>query len=202
MAMLLLGVPAAAQDAMTWPHSMTGPSGAGVTVYQPPAISWPEQMTLTARAAIAVTPKGAKAPVLGTIEIAFATATDLATRTVILTEPKLTASHFPSLNTDQASEFEARIKNVLTNIPEKRVPLNSVLLGLNAPQQATKPVTVNNDPPTIFHADRPASLVVFDGEPVLAPAGNSGLKYAVNTNWDVFFDGAGSGIWYLLNNGV
>ena len=54
-----------------------------------------------------------------------------------------------------------------------------------------QPVAVNNDPPVIFHADRPASLVVFDGDPVLAPAGNSGLQFAVNTNWDVFVDPAG-----------
>ena len=36
---------------------------------------------------------------------------------------------------------------------------------------------------------------MFDGEPVLAPAGKTGLTFAVNTNWYVFVD---QGTWYLL----
>ena len=91
---------------------------------------------------------------------------------------------------------------MLPTLQLKQVPLDAVVLSLKELPQSTKPVAVNNDPPTIFHADRPASLVVFDGDPVLAPAGNSGLKFAVNTNWDVFFDPAGKGTWYLLNNGI
>jgi hypothetical protein len=55
------------------------------------------------------------------------------------------------------------------------------------------------EPPVIFHSTTLASLVVFDGEPVLAPAGKTGLSVAVNTNWDVFSDGKN---WYLLNNGL
>ena len=85
---------------------------------------------------------------------------------------------------------------MLPTLQLKQVPLDAVLLSLKELPQTVKPVAVNNDPPAIFHADRPASLVVFDGDPVLAPAGNSGLKYAVNTNWDVFFDPAGKGTWY------
>ncbi len=51
----------------------------------------------------------------------------------------------------------------------------------------------------IFYSDHPASLVVFDGAPVLAPVGKTGLSYAVNTNWDIFSDGKQ---WYLLNSGL
>ena len=54
--------PVQAQPAPSWPHSVTGPNGASVTVYQPQAISWPEHKTLATRAAIAITPKGAKTP--------------------------------------------------------------------------------------------------------------------------------------------
>jgi hypothetical protein len=77
------------------------------------------------------------------------------------------------------------------------VPLASVLLSLK--QSPAGAVAVNNDPPTIFHASRPASLVVFDGDPVLTLIGKTGLSFAVNTNWDVFVD---HGTWYLLNNGL
>ncbi len=198
--MLLCSIPAMAQDAAQWPHTLTGPGGGSVTVYQPQAVAWPEQKTLSTRVAVAITPKDAKTPILGTIEVSFTTSVDNATRMVTLSDPKLTATHFPSLDTGQASQLEDRIRAALPSVALKQVPLETVLLGLKEQPQAAKAVAVNNDPPVIFHADRPASLVVFDGAPVLAPAGQSGLSYAVNTNWDVFTD-TGSGTWYLLNNG-
>ena len=194
-----LGVaPAVAQPATppTWPHSITE-GGAGVTVYQPQAISWPDRKTLTARAAIAITPAGAKAPILGTIEVSLATTTDAATGIVTLSDPRLVASHFPSLNTDQATALEQKIRAALPDMQIHQVPLDSVLLSLK--QNPVSSVEVNNDPPTIFYSDRPASLVVFDGDPVLAPVGKTWLSFAVNTNWEVFVD---HGTWYLLNNGL
>jgi len=194
-----LGVaPAVAQPATPpmWPHSITA-DGASVTVYQPQAISWPDQKTLTARMAIAITRAGAKAPILGTIEVSLATNTDTASRIVTLSDPSLVASHFPSLNTDQASALEQKIRGALSNMQIRQVPLDSLLLSLK--QLPVASVEVNNDPPAIFYSDHPASLVVFDGEPVLAPVGKTGLSFAVNTNWEVFVD---HGTWYLLNNGL
>ena len=200
---LLIGrSPAQAQDAATWPHTMTSPNGATVEVYQPQAISWPDEKTLTARMALAITPPGAKTPFVGTLELAFATTIDNATHLITLADPKLISTHFPSLDTERAQQVNDRIAAVLPTLQLKQVPLDAVVLSLKELPQTVKPVAVNNDPPAIFHADRPASLVVFDGDPVLARAGNSGLKYAVNTNWDVFFDPAGKGTWFLLNNGI
>ncbi len=191
---------ARAQDATTWPHTVTGPNGTTVVVYQPQAVSWPDQKTLTARMALAITPAGAKDPILGTVELSFATTIDNATHLVALSDPKLITSHFPSLDTQKAAQVQDRISAVLPTLQLKQVPLEAIVLSLKDLPQTAQPVAVNNDPPTIFHADRPASLVVFDGDPVMAPAGNSGLKFAVNTNWDVFQDADGT--WYLLNNGM
>ncbi len=202
VALLIGRMPAHAQDAATWPHTVTTPNGATVVVYQPQAISWPDQKTLAARMALAITPPGSKTPVLGTIELSFATTTDNATHLVTLADAKLTSSHFPSLDTARAQQVNDRIAAALPSLQLKQVPFDAIALSLKELPQTVQPVAVNNDPPTIFHTDRPASLVVFDGEPVLAQAGNSGIKYAVNTNWDVFFDPAGNGTWYLLNNGI
>jgi len=190
--------PAIAQSAAPtpWPHTITK-GNASVTVYQPQAISWTDQKTLTARVALAITPAGAKAPILGTIEVALATRTDATSRIVNLSDPSLVASHFPSLSTDQASSLEQKIRAALPDMQIHEVPLDSVLLSLK--QTPVSSVELNNDPPTIFYSDRPASLVVFDGDPVLAPAGKTGLSFAVNTNWEVFVD---HGTWYLLNNGL
>ncbi len=96
-----------APDAGAWPHTVAGNNGIA-TIYQPQVISWPDRKTLNARIAMGITPTGAKAPVLGVIEVAFATQTDLAERTVVLTDPQLTSSRFPSLDTAQAAQFEDR----------------------------------------------------------------------------------------------
>ena len=134
---------------------------------------------------------------LGTVEISLQTTTDEASGVVKLSDPKLLATHFPSLDTRQAETLEKKIAAALPEMQTHEVPLASVLLSLN--QTPVKSVALQNDPPKIFYADHPASLVVFDGDPVVVAAGKSGLSYAVNTNWDVFSVG---GEWYLLNNGT
>src|SRR6185437_9646380 len=87
--------------APSWPHAMNV-HGANVVVYQPQAISWPEHQTLTARAAVSITPPGAPAPILGTIELTLAARTDAATDNVYFSDPHLVSSHFPTLDTAQA----------------------------------------------------------------------------------------------------
>jgi hypothetical protein len=73
---------------------------------------------------------------------------------------------------------------------------------MSLPRNAEQPaqVAVKNDPPKIYVSTRPASLVVFDGDPVLTPVTGTPLSFAVNTNWDVFFD-PDTRTWYVLNNG-
>jgi hypothetical protein len=186
-----------AASAAQWPHTITT-ENASVLVYQPQAISWPDHETLTARAALAITRRGEKTPIIGTVEVSFATRTDAATDQVVLSDPQLVASHFPALDTGEATQLEARIRQGLPQIATRSIALRTVLLSLkehNAPASLELPT----DPPAIFHSASPASLVVFDGEPVLAPVGKTGLSFAVNTNWDVFTDGKD---WYLLNNGL
>jgi hypothetical protein len=190
---------AAAQTSPTeaaWPHTLTV-NGATAVIYQPQAIDWPDHRTLTTREAISLTPAGEKTPILGTTEISFTTHTDAATNEVYLSDGKLLASHFPSLDTGRAARIEQRIEAALPAIRPAPVPLQSVLLSLRQ-QAAPNTAAINNDPPQIFYSAKPASLVVFDGDPVLAPIGNTGLSFAVNTNWEIFSDGKD---WFLLNNG-
>ncbi len=186
---------AAAAAAASWPHTIMV-DGASITVYEPQALSWPERKTLTAHAAVSILPKGQTKPLLGTMELNVATRVDDAAGVVYLTKPALQSTHFPSLDTEQAAALESKIRNALPQFEPRPEPLSSILISLN--QMPVASVAVNNSPPTIFYSDTLASLIVFDGEPVLTPAGSSGLSFAVNTNWDVFED---HGTWYLLNNG-
>jgi hypothetical protein len=201
---------AAPAQAASWPHVVQAAGGGSATVYQPQVISWPGQAVLNARAAVSITRAraagqsggAAPAPVLGTIEVTARTTTDFATRLVTLSDLRLTGSRFPALDTGQAAQLEARLKQILPSVTTQRIPLDTLLLSLREGAQVPSDPAVDNDPPVIFHSTRPASLVVFDGDPVLAPLGaGSPLSVAVNTNWDVFFDptaAAGDGPWYLL----
>ena len=187
-------------DTAAWPHTFRGDTGVA-TVYQPQVISWPERRILNTRIAIGITPNGAKEAALGTVEVAFKTQSDPATRTVILTEPVLKSSRFPTMDTAQAALTEEKIKAALAGIGVKRVPLDTILLSLQHETQTPPSVALNEAPPQIFVSARAASLVVFDGKPIMAPVTGTSLTVAVNTNWDVFQDNA-SGKWYLLNNGA
>lgn len=181
-----------------WPHTVTGANGTA-TIYQPQVVSWPERRTLNTRIAMGLTPTGDKAATLGVIEVAFATQTDLPERTVVLSDARLVSAKFPSADPARQAQFETRIREALATLGEKRVPLAMVIASLGE-QDKPRASAVDNTPPRIFASARPASLVVFDGEPVWAPVQGSSLTYAVNTNWDVFRDGA-TGTLYLLNNG-
>jgi len=187
------------QAADAWPHTVTGPNGVA-TIYQPQVISWPEHRTLNTRIAMGITPTGAKEPVYGTVDIAFATRVELAEREVILTEPRLDGIRFPTFDPARTTQIEERVRSALAGMETKRVPLAAVIASLR--EQAEKPpaVAIDNTPPRIFASTRPASLVVFDGDPVLVPIAGTSLSFAVNTNWDVFSD-AGTKSWYLLDNG-
>jgi hypothetical protein len=186
-----------AGSSQPWPHTLTM-NGATVVVYQPQAIAWVDHQKLTTREAIAITPRGAKQPMLGTTEISFSTHTDAATDMVSLTDAALISSHFPSLDTAAAAGLEAQIKAALPGIHPAPVPLQSILLSLEQ-QQVAETASISNDPPKIFYSSKPASLVVFDGDPVLVAVDKTDLSYAVNTNWNIFTDGKN---WFLLNDGM
>ncbi len=182
-----------------WPHTVSGANGSA-TIYQPQVISWPDHRTLNTRIALGITPAGAKAAILGVIEVAFTTQVELADRAVVLTEPRLTSAKFPSVDPSQAAQFEDRIKGALANLGVKRVPLAAIVASLRDQAEKPQAVALDNTAPRIFVSQRAASLVVFDGEPVLAPIANTTLSFAVNTNWDVFKDSS-TNTFYLLNNG-
>ncbi|MGA1676964.1 MAG: hypothetical protein ACO377_11095 [Pseudomonadales bacterium] len=187
-----------AEQTTDWPNTVEGPD-ASVTVYQPQVMSWADHKTLKTRTAIAVQPKDSSRPLMGTLDINFVTRTDLATRTVVLSQAQIGQVRFAGAPSARSAELERRIREHIAGLGERDYPLDSILLSLDpesAEAQASHP-QLRNEPPRILVRDKPASLVVFDGKPVLVPIANSTLSYAVNTNWSVFFDSATT-TWYLL----
>ncbi len=193
-------VEAPTPDSPLWPHTLEN-GGATVTIYQPQVLSWPEQKRISVRAAVAITPKDAGKPFLGTIELEGDTAVDLADRDVTISHLALTGSHFPTLDTGRAAEVEQKMRSAVAALPVKHFPLDTILLSPGLTEAVAKPVAVSNAPPLILARSAPASLVVFDGPPVLAPVAGSTLQRAINTNWTVLLDKA-DGPAFLLANGA
>jgi len=183
----------------SWPHVVAGPGGSA-TVYQPQVVAWPERRALNTRLAVAVTPAGETKAEYGVIEVTFFTSADLDARTVALINARLVSARFPSLDTERTALLRQKIKSALDSLGTKSVPLDAILLSLREPTERPPEVALRNDPPVIIVSTRAAGLVVFDGDPVLAPIAGTRLSFAVNTNWDVFVDDD-TRTWYLLYNG-
>ena len=90
---------------------------------------------------------------------------------------------------------------------EKVIPTDDRVIGLdrvlaNVDKSGIIPKNVEGikaDPPTIFFSKTPAVIVNLDGEPIWSPIKDNDLKFAVNTNWDLF-QHVPSNTYYLRNN--
>lgn len=58
----------------------------------------------------------------------------------------------------------------------------------------------DNTPPKVIYSDKPAEMIVFDGEPALEAVEGTNLEWASNTDSDVFFLKSTS-TWYILVSG-
>lgn len=182
-----------------WPRSYQTPSGGELLMYQPQIASWDDQKHVVLFAALSYQPKGATKPALGTIKAEADSDVSVEERLVHFTPLKITESNFATLSKDH-------IREVLTTIDEgipdgeRVIALDRVLASVDKSQILPKNVEgIKSDPPTIFFSKTPAVVVNFDSDPVWSPIKDNDLKFAVNTNWDVFQDEATKT--YYLRNG-
>ena len=83
---------------------------------------------------------------------------------------------------------------------ERVIALDRVLANLNKSQIVPKVVEgLKADPPKVFFSKTPAVIVNIDSEPIWSPIKDNDLKYAVNTNWDLF-QHTPTNTYYLRNN--
>src|SRR5580658_1734191 len=96
--LLLFSVPSIVfGEDIGWPREMTQ-DGARIVYYQPQIDQWSDYRTLNARTAISVTPAGGK-PTPGVVSIQARTDANKETRTVLISNIKLTDTRFPSVDT-------------------------------------------------------------------------------------------------------
>jgi hypothetical protein len=194
--------PAQAVGDQGWPRGYTTPAGGEIVLYQPQIASWQDQKHVVAYAAVAYRAKGAKTTdkaALGSVKLEADSQVALDERLVNLTGLKITESNFTTLPREHTREVVAEITKA---IPEQGsiIALDRVLANIDKSQIMPKNVDgIKADPPTIFFSETAAILVNFDGDPIWSPIKENDLKFAINTNWDVFEHGP-TKTYYLRNN--
>jgi hypothetical protein len=179
-----------------WPRGYSTPSGGHVLMYQPQVAGWTGQTHLVAYSAVAFTPSGADKAEMGTIRIEADTSVAMEERLVRFTNFQITEASFPTLDKDKTREVATEIDKAMPD-DERVIGLDRVLAAIDRSRIVPKNVEgVKADPPKIFFSKTPAVLVNLDGKAIWSPIKDNELKYAVNTNWDLFQHEASSG-YYL-----
>jgi hypothetical protein len=193
------GAPAAAAAPHDggWPRGYQTASGAKVVVYQPQVASWEDQKHVVAYSAVSHDSGGDK-PALGSLKIEADTKVAVAERLVSFSDFKITESNFPTLSKERVREVVNEIEKAIPD-EDRVIGLDRVLASVDRSQIMPKNVEgVKADPPTIFFSQSPAIVVNLDGEAIWSPIKENDLKFAVNTNWDLFQHGPTSTL-YLRN---
>jgi hypothetical protein len=172
-----------------WPRSYKTASGGDIILYQPQVASWENQKRITLYAAVSYTAKAGANPALGTIKADADTKVSVSERLVDFSVLKIVESNFPTLDKAQLQEVVAEITRGIPQ-EERIIALDRVLASID--KSAIMPKNqegVKADPPTVFFSKTTAVLVNLDGDPVWSPISANDLKYAINTNWDLFEHG-------------
>ena len=182
-----------------WPRQYNLKSGGNVVVYQPQVSSWDGRRHMVAFSAVAYTAKAGAKPALGTIKLEADTSVATAERLVSFRSMKIAESNFPTVPKEQLREVTSALDQALS--PEERVlALDRVLASVDTSQIMPKNVEgIKADPPVIYFSKGSAVMVNLDGDPIWSPIKDNDLKFAVNTNWDLF-QHESTATYFLRNN--
>jgi len=187
------------QDDPGWPRVIKK-NGKELTIYQPQVDSWQDYKNLHARFAIAVKDGKSKKETFGVAEWDAETVVDQTDREVAVI-PKKRELRFPNTSDAEAAALRSIVEEIQPFGQAMTVSLDRILAYVDPAQQRQQPaVELNLDPPKIFFSNKPAILVLLQGEPQLqaVDANKKELMFVANTNWDIFYD-AVTQRYYLLN---
>ena len=172
-----------------WPRVIEK-NGNQLTIYQPQVDSWRDYKKLDFRFAFSVKTATAKEEKFGIAEAEAETETDHENRSVVLMT-KNRELRFPNIPEKEADALRRIVDELQPYVKELTISLDRILPYLDPAQQSQQhEVELNLDPPKIFHSQKPAILVIFIGDPQLQSVikEKNELMFAVNTNWDVFYE--------------
>ncbi len=182
---------------ITWPREFKGKDGSKLVMYAPQIENWEKFDKLQARVAVAFAKKEKEAPALGSFLISADTEVDHERRLVKIMNLQASDLKFPSLEPGVIGKISDEIGKAVPK-DDLLISLDRMLTNLQRSQAQIQEVNVKNDPPKVFVNFKPSVLLLLDGKPIWSPVKDNELKWAVNTNWDLFFHEK-SNKYYLLN---
>jgi len=162
-----------------WPREITTVKGVVITLFQPQNESLKGNI-LISRTVVSVKKDEKSEPVFGVIWSEAHLNTDLDTRLAALEKLKITDTKFPE-NTDQTklAEFKALL--------EQEIPKWNLILSIDEivatleEDPTVSSANLNMAAPEIVYADKPTTLILIDGEPIVKTNEDIKLETVVNT---------------------
>lgn len=168
-------------------------------IYHAPQIrSWVDFKEATAWSVVEIHLNEEPKPYFVSAKVTFDTDPDLDRKLVEVSSVTIDDLVFSGIPIGKdTAELETLVKaNART--ANQTVPLDLFLVYLSDDAIPASDPRIRSEPPTIYVAYNPTIVVMLDGDPVLADIEESGLAFAVNTNWPLF-QAADTQRWYLLN---
>ena len=185
--------------AQDWPREVASTQGT-ITIYQPQIASF-KGNALGARAAISIVPNGKDEPVFGAVWLDCRVSTDRTNRTVKLEDVKVKQIKFPNGTDEETSKISAALEDQMPLL-DLTFSLDLLLESIETAQKERENAReLDVTPPKIIVMNRPAVLVVLDGDPVLTPVEGTSLKRVSNTPF-FLVQVASSGRFYLRGGGL
>jgi hypothetical protein len=182
----------AAGSGVFWPQTIAR-EGVSLSLGEPKLESW-DFLRLRLQASVECR-DGGGAPLLGTVTLQARTFPNRATQTVALSGFEILALEAEGTGGGTVAAWQDKMAALLQNL-RSSVPLDT-LVDAFAPTRQLPSMEISSEAPRIFVSTKPAVLLQFDGPPMWLPVNGSKLSYAVNTNWDIFYDNK-STFYYLL----
>jgi hypothetical protein len=193
-ALILISVAAARAQDPGWPRQITK-SGGTLIYYQPQVDDWKAFTDISWRMAFSLTPAGGK-QVIGVVDMQGQTHVDDASKTVLITDLKINAVRFPSLDTAESARMDQLARTFLP--PVVTISLHRLVAVVKKPE-STPGVTVQNDPPAIFVSNTPGILLSVDSKPAFADIPKTKLQFIINSNFPLFLDQTTSSYYLLVD---
>ena len=176
-------------------------SGGSALVYTPQISSWDQQKSLVAWSAVLFERTGTNEQVFGTIKFGANTNVALEQRLVNLTSVRIDEVSFDKVAQSENDKLKSELSASMQT-GDRVIPLENFTAAFDSSQliaRSTDSNGLSSTPPKIFYSSTPAILVGFDGKPIWSPIKDlPELKFAVNTNWDVF-EHVPTKTFYLMN---
>jgi hypothetical protein len=171
-----------------WPRVYVTGSGARLVLHEPQISSWADQKRMVMYTAASYKASDQRTSALGTLRIEADTRISPEDRLVDFSTFTITAATFPTLSAEQLTALVADVDAAVPR-EERVIGLARVLAAVDPGE--VKPHNVDGvraDPPVVFYSTKRAVLVTLDGDPIWKAIRDTGLRFAVNANRDLFED--------------